>query len=189
MYFFPKSSFGAERKWTVSEKSSRQQEMSQQEYLDYGASVESFMGTPTLQELPSAYGELGGQALFSKGKGGAKGNQFPTLALCDDTLNVTLLTEKAESINKSLKLCELLMQRACNSSTVSTDAETATASMLELMQQLEVLRGEVQFAAKFKKVKMGGDSLTNFAISQFVAKADSLIASTLQKMKIVKALL
>ena len=184
LYYFPKSSVGSGREWSVTETSVRQQEQSATELADHAASIGTFLAINNGESSGSGDAPGSGDAsmftlMLNPSAAGTAGSSGTSMAN---------LKEKRTRLMSSVGLAEKINAKIDGHPGLLPDRVAAAgATLLLLTEQSEILASELNFVIKYSK-DTAGKAATPSLVENLCKKADSLSSKMLEEVKVIRAL-
>ena len=184
LYYFPKSSVGSGREWSVTETSVRQQEQSATEFADHAASIGTFLAINPGESSGSGEASGSGDASMcslmlnpsAAGIAGSSGTSMHDLK------------EKRTRLMSSVGLAEKINAKIDSHPGILPDRVAAAgATLLLLIEQSELMASELDFVIKYGKDTAGKAAIPSL-VDNLGKKAESLAGKRLGEVKVIRAL-
>ena len=180
LFFFPKSSVGSGREWSVTESSSRQQEQTAIEFADTGASIGTFLAIDYGNPPGSVDSDASILALMT--------NPSATGTVSGVGTPMVDLKDKKARLMASVGLAEKISAKIDGFPGVVPDRVAAAgATLLLLTEQAELFASELNFVIKYNK-DTTGKPVTPSIVDNFAKKAESISCKVLEEVKVIRAL-
>ena len=173
-YYFPKQQVGAERKHTLDEEMSQQQERTQDEFRTYDSGIRAIVGdfTPAPALSFNAGSSSDGPPAITNG----------VVAVAMDSLKT-----KRDRLQKAIQLAEKCEKMVTALDSAPPKVSSELQVIMSLQETAEILQNEMGFSVKFGK-DYKGTEITDASATAMSNKAEDITSKVVQAVKCIRAL-